>query len=183
MVRGLSANGDDTKALELTNKALPLAPNEVNKQAILTMIEKLKTGKRRELILHNSSRLYSSTCPPSCRVQKVGFLLVLFFCDERNCGIAICQARDGRLLPENSSCPVQALARQQIEYRNLPSILSCSFHPSANQEGRRAVYRRSAFLICRGMLYFRNPVLCYELGQVEPTGFEPNYLPLSKSTT
>jgi hypothetical protein len=45
MARGLSANAEYTKALEFANKALPLAPNEASKQAVLTMIEKLKAGK------------------------------------------------------------------------------------------------------------------------------------------
>ena len=45
MVRGLSANGEFAKALEFANKALPLAPNEANKQGIQAMIEKLKNGK------------------------------------------------------------------------------------------------------------------------------------------
>lgn len=45
MTRGLSANGEYPKALEFANKALPLAPNDPNKQAVLVMIEKLKAGK------------------------------------------------------------------------------------------------------------------------------------------
>jgi tetratricopeptide (TPR) repeat protein len=45
MVRGLSATGDYPKALEFATKALPLAPNEQNKQAVQAMIDKLKTGK------------------------------------------------------------------------------------------------------------------------------------------
>ncbi|MEO5984709.1 MAG: DUF2911 domain-containing protein [Ferruginibacter sp.] len=45
MARGLSANGDDTKALEYATKALPLAPNDTNKQAILEIIKRLKTGQ------------------------------------------------------------------------------------------------------------------------------------------
>ena len=45
MARGLSANGEYTKALEFANKALPLAPNEANKQAVQAMIDKLKAGK------------------------------------------------------------------------------------------------------------------------------------------
>jgi hypothetical protein len=45
MVRGLSANGEYAKALELANKALPLAPNDANKQAVQGMIDKLKAGK------------------------------------------------------------------------------------------------------------------------------------------
>jgi tetratricopeptide (TPR) repeat protein len=45
MARGLSANGDYTKALEYANKALPLAPNDANKQAVQGMVDKLKAGK------------------------------------------------------------------------------------------------------------------------------------------
>ncbi len=45
MARGLSANGDYAKALEYANKALTLAPNDTNKAAIQSMIEKLKAGK------------------------------------------------------------------------------------------------------------------------------------------
>jgi tetratricopeptide (TPR) repeat protein len=45
MTRGLSANGDYAKALEFANKALPLAPNDANKNAVVSMIEKLKAGK------------------------------------------------------------------------------------------------------------------------------------------
>jgi tetratricopeptide (TPR) repeat protein len=45
MARGLSANGEYAKALEFANKALPSAPNDSNKQAVQTMIEKLKAGK------------------------------------------------------------------------------------------------------------------------------------------
>ncbi|MBW0176753.1 DUF2911 domain-containing protein [Sediminibacterium sp.] len=45
MARGLSANGDYAKALEYATKALPLAPNDNNKQAVQAMIEKLKAGK------------------------------------------------------------------------------------------------------------------------------------------
>jgi len=45
MARGLSANGDYAKALEFAGKALPLAPNDANKQAVQAMIEKLKAGK------------------------------------------------------------------------------------------------------------------------------------------
>jgi tetratricopeptide (TPR) repeat protein len=45
MARGLSANGEYTKALEFAKKALPLAPNEQNRQAVQTMIDKLKAGK------------------------------------------------------------------------------------------------------------------------------------------
>jgi tetratricopeptide (TPR) repeat protein len=45
MARGLSANNEYVKALEFANKALPLAPNDANKQAVLAMIEKLKAGK------------------------------------------------------------------------------------------------------------------------------------------
>ena len=45
MARGLSASGEYAKALEFANKALPLAPNDANKQAVQAMIEKLKAGK------------------------------------------------------------------------------------------------------------------------------------------
>ena len=45
MARGLSASGEYAKALEFVNKALPLAPNDANKQAVQAMIEKLKAGK------------------------------------------------------------------------------------------------------------------------------------------
>ncbi|MCW3077733.1 MAG: hypothetical protein JWO32_2342 [Bacteroidetes bacterium] len=45
MTRGLSANGDYAKALEFANKALPLAPNDANKQGVQAMIDKLKAGK------------------------------------------------------------------------------------------------------------------------------------------
>jgi tetratricopeptide (TPR) repeat protein len=45
MARGLSANGEYAKALEFANKALPLAPNDSGKQAVQSMIEKLKAGK------------------------------------------------------------------------------------------------------------------------------------------
>ena len=45
MARGLSANGEYAKALEFANQALPLAPNDAGKQAVQTMIEKLKAGK------------------------------------------------------------------------------------------------------------------------------------------
>lgn len=45
MARGLSANGEYAKALEFAGKALPLAPNDANKQAVQSMIDKLKAGK------------------------------------------------------------------------------------------------------------------------------------------
>ena len=45
MARGLSANGDYPKALEFANKALPLAPNDANKQAVQGMIDRLRAGK------------------------------------------------------------------------------------------------------------------------------------------
>lgn len=45
MARGLSATGEYAKALEFANKALPIAPNDANKQAVQMMIEKLKEGK------------------------------------------------------------------------------------------------------------------------------------------
>ncbi len=45
MVRGFSGTGEYAKALEFANKALPLAPNDNNKQAVEGMIAKLKDGK------------------------------------------------------------------------------------------------------------------------------------------
>lgn len=45
MVRGLSANGQYEKALEFANKALPVAPNDANKQVVQEMTAKLKAGK------------------------------------------------------------------------------------------------------------------------------------------
>ena len=45
MARGLSANSEYAKALEFVNKALPLAPNDANKQAVQAMLEKLKAGR------------------------------------------------------------------------------------------------------------------------------------------
>lgn len=45
MARGLSANGDFSKALDFANRAVLLAPNDANKQAVQAMIDKLKTGK------------------------------------------------------------------------------------------------------------------------------------------
>jgi tetratricopeptide (TPR) repeat protein len=45
MARGLSAAGEYAKALEFAARALPLAPNDANKQAVQAMIEKLKAGK------------------------------------------------------------------------------------------------------------------------------------------
>ena len=45
MARGLSASGEYAKALEFASKALPLAPNDANKQAVQAMLEKLKAGK------------------------------------------------------------------------------------------------------------------------------------------
>jgi tetratricopeptide (TPR) repeat protein len=45
MARGLSAIGDYAKALEYATKALPLAPNDANKQAVQAMVDKLKGGK------------------------------------------------------------------------------------------------------------------------------------------
>jgi tetratricopeptide (TPR) repeat protein len=44
MARGLSANGQYAAALEYANKALPLAPNDANKQAVQIMVDKLKMG-------------------------------------------------------------------------------------------------------------------------------------------
>jgi tetratricopeptide (TPR) repeat protein len=45
LTRGYSANGDYKTALKYANQALPLAPNEQNKNNVLTMIDKLKNGK------------------------------------------------------------------------------------------------------------------------------------------
>jgi len=45
MARGLSANGEYAKALDFANKALQVAPNESGKQAVQSMIEKLKAGR------------------------------------------------------------------------------------------------------------------------------------------
>jgi tetratricopeptide (TPR) repeat protein len=45
MARGSAANGDHAKALEFAIRALPLAPNDADKQAVRAMIEKLKAGK------------------------------------------------------------------------------------------------------------------------------------------
>lgn len=45
MARGLSANGEYAKALEFAAKALSLAPNDADKQAVQAMIDKLKAGK------------------------------------------------------------------------------------------------------------------------------------------
>ena len=45
MARGLSGNGEYPKALEFANKAMALAPNDDNKEAIRIMIDKLKAGK------------------------------------------------------------------------------------------------------------------------------------------
>jgi tetratricopeptide (TPR) repeat protein len=45
LTRGYSANGDYKTALKYANEALPLAPNEQNKNNVLTMIDKLKNGK------------------------------------------------------------------------------------------------------------------------------------------
>lgn len=45
MARGLSATGNGPKALDYANKALALAPNDANRQAVQEMISKLKEGK------------------------------------------------------------------------------------------------------------------------------------------
>ncbi len=45
LTRGYSANGEYKKALEYAEKALPLAPNAVNKTAVERMIGQLKEGK------------------------------------------------------------------------------------------------------------------------------------------
>jgi hypothetical protein len=45
LVRGYSANGDYKTALEYATKALPMAPDQQNKNNVATMIDKLKNGK------------------------------------------------------------------------------------------------------------------------------------------
>ena len=45
MARGLSGNAEYPRALEFANKAILLAPNDENKQAVQVMIDKLKAGK------------------------------------------------------------------------------------------------------------------------------------------
>ena len=45
MARGLSANGEYSKALEFAKNALTLAPNDAGKQAVQAMIDKLAAGK------------------------------------------------------------------------------------------------------------------------------------------
>jgi tetratricopeptide (TPR) repeat protein len=45
LVRGYSANADYKNALKYANQALPLAPDNNNKNNVTTMIEKLKAGK------------------------------------------------------------------------------------------------------------------------------------------
>ena len=45
MARGLAANGEYAKALDFAKKALELAPNDSGKQAVQSMIEKLKAGR------------------------------------------------------------------------------------------------------------------------------------------
>ena len=45
MARGLSATQQYDKALQYATKALPLAPNDANKAAVQSMIDKLKEGK------------------------------------------------------------------------------------------------------------------------------------------
>ncbi|HEV7620401.1 MAG TPA: hypothetical protein VGO09_01635, partial [Flavisolibacter sp.] len=45
LTRGYSANADYKNALKYANLALPLAPNELNKQFILGAVEKLKNGQ------------------------------------------------------------------------------------------------------------------------------------------
>ncbi len=44
MARGLSADGQYAKALEYATKAMALAPNDANKQAVQVMVDKLKSG-------------------------------------------------------------------------------------------------------------------------------------------
>lgn len=45
LVRGYSANGDYKTALQYAKQALPLAPNQLNKTSLETMIKKLEEGK------------------------------------------------------------------------------------------------------------------------------------------
>ncbi len=45
LARGYSANGDYTTALKYAQQALPMAPNQLNKSAVETAIQKLKDGK------------------------------------------------------------------------------------------------------------------------------------------
>ncbi len=45
LVRGYSANGDYKNALKYANQALPIAPDNNNKNNLATMMEKLKAGK------------------------------------------------------------------------------------------------------------------------------------------
>jgi hypothetical protein len=45
MARGFSANGEYAKALEFASKAIQLARNDDNRQAVQVMIDKLKAGK------------------------------------------------------------------------------------------------------------------------------------------
>ncbi len=45
LVRGYSILGDFKNALKYANQALPLAPDEQNKKAVMGMIDKLKAGK------------------------------------------------------------------------------------------------------------------------------------------
>jgi tetratricopeptide (TPR) repeat protein len=45
MARGSSATGDVSKSLEYANKALALAPNDADREAVQQMIDKLKQGK------------------------------------------------------------------------------------------------------------------------------------------
>ena len=45
MARGLSANGQYAEAHDFATRALPLAPNDANRQAIQAMLQKLKAGQ------------------------------------------------------------------------------------------------------------------------------------------
>lgn len=45
MARGYSAIGDFKKALTYAQKALPQAPNKINKDNLENLVEKLKEGK------------------------------------------------------------------------------------------------------------------------------------------
>lgn len=46
LARGYAANGDTKKALQFAKKALPLAPDEMNRKNLETMIEKMEQDKK-----------------------------------------------------------------------------------------------------------------------------------------
>lgn len=46
LARGYAANGDNKKALQFAKKALPLAPDDMNRKNLETMIEKLQGDKK-----------------------------------------------------------------------------------------------------------------------------------------